>query len=143
MSTNTPTETKTYQAGLRELLGRAGAGDADALPALRRAFDQSPELAARLGDLAAHAEQALLALAAGDNLAAREAVARQAARLRGELLGAGSSPLERLLVERVALCWLSTCQADDKKRGSTELWATAQEAQGSHCVVDDLPIERL
>src|SRR5262249_38804759 len=104
---NTPpmAEAKSYPGELRALLGRAGAGDATALPALRRAFDQNPELVARLGDLAAHAEQALLALAAGDNLAAREAIARQAADLRGELLEAGSSALERLLVERVALCW--------------------------------------
>src|SRR5215831_10861913 len=97
MSTITPTEIKSYPAELKDLLDRAGAGDATALPALRRAFDDNPELAERLGDLAAHAEQALLALAAGANLAAREAIARQASKLRGELLGSGSSPLERLL----------------------------------------------
>src|SRR5205823_2136263 len=71
-----------------------------ALPALKAAFDRHPELAARLGDLAGHAEQALLALAAGDNLAAREAIARRVAALRGELSGEGRSPLERLPVQR-------------------------------------------
>src|SRR5262245_4456296 len=108
----TPTEIKSYPAELKELLERAGAGDAAALPALRRAFDENPELAKRLGDLAAHAEQALLSLAVGDNLAAREAVTRQAAKLRQELLGSGPSPLERLLVDRVALCWLAANAAE-------------------------------
>src|SRR5262249_46338127 len=108
MSTfNPPTEMKAYPAELKDLLGRAGAGDPSGLPAVRRAFDENPELAERLGDLAAHAEQALLSLAVGDNLAAREAVAKQVAELRQELLGAGASPLEGLLVERVALCWLA------------------------------------
>ena len=41
-----------------------------------------------------------------------EAMARQAAKLRTELLCAGASPLERLLVERVALCWLAACAAE-------------------------------
>src|SRR5262249_20314681 len=107
MSTfNPPREMKAYPAEVKDLLDRAGAGDPSALPALRRAFDENPELVARIGDLAAHAEQALLALAAGDNLAAREAIARQVTKLRAEMLGAGASRLERLLVERVALCWL-------------------------------------
>jgi hypothetical protein len=112
MATTVLPEEKAYPAELRALLERAGAGDAAALPALRRAFDEAPELAALLGDLAAHAEQAILTLAAGDNLAAREAIARQAAALRDELTQAGASPLERLLIQRVVLCWLAVNAAD-------------------------------
>src|SRR4051794_11325494 len=105
MSTTALPEGRAYPAELKDLLERAGAGDADALPALRRAFDESPGLAALRGDLAPPGEQAPRARAGGETRAAREAVARQAAALRDELGGAGCPPLERLLVRRISLCW--------------------------------------
>ena len=52
-------------ADLKPVLDRALAGDASALPALKAAFDRHPELVAHFGDLARHAELALLDVAAG------------------------------------------------------------------------------
>ena len=45
-------------AELRDVIARAKAGDAAALPRLREIFDRSPALAARYGDLARQAEAA-------------------------------------------------------------------------------------
>jgi hypothetical protein len=70
----------------------------------------------RLGDLAAHVERQLVALVAGPSLAASEAVTAHLARMRAELGEDSASPLERLLITRLALCWLA-CHAAEIDRG--------------------------
>jgi len=62
--------------------------------------------------LAAQAERAWIELAAGPDLLAREALARQLAALKTELAGPAPTPLERLLVERIAATWLQVNYAD-------------------------------
>src|SRR5437879_4171123 len=104
--------TKTYPPELKQLLEKAMSGDITVAPALAKAFDQNPELVAAFGDLAAHAEQALLTLAAGQNFVAREAITRQLADLRSRLTHATTTELEKLLVDRVALSWLAVSLAD-------------------------------
>jgi len=94
------------------LLKRAEQGDESAMPAIREAMKGSPGLWEQIGDLAASAERSLLQVIGGDNLYVREGVQRHLRRLRGDLLGSGSSPLERLLVERIAACWLQLQYAD-------------------------------
>ena len=42
----------------------------------------------------------------------REATTRRLASMRAELAGATPSPLEKLLVDRVVLCWLQLSYAD-------------------------------
>jgi hypothetical protein len=101
-----------YPEELKGVLERAAAGDASALPALRVAFDDHPELAAWLGDLAEHATRALLDLAAQGCVVAREALGREAAALRGRLRSEARTELERLLADRVAVCWVAAHQAD-------------------------------
>jgi hypothetical protein len=64
------------------------------------------------GDLAWQAEQSLIRAAVGEDLAAREALTRKLGLLRAELAGPSPTPLERLLVERVAACWLQLHYAD-------------------------------
>jgi hypothetical protein len=49
-----------------------------------------------------------------DNLFAREMLERQVERVKVELSGADPSPLERLLVERIACCWLQVNYAETK-----------------------------
>jgi len=51
-------------------------------------------------------QRALIDQAAGNNLVIRETLARKCAALTQELAGPTPSPLERLLVERIVLCWL-------------------------------------
>src|SRR5262245_2362601 len=90
---------------LRRVVERARQGDASVLPELRRLLDGNAELWRRVGDLARHAEEGLIGLAAGDNLLLRESVQRKVAELKAEL--APNSPLERLLVERITACWVA------------------------------------
>lgn len=89
-----------------DLWERAQNGDATALPALRALFDAEPD-AVEVVDMARQVELSLIKAAAGpQNLLIREALPRKLAAMRAELGGQGPTPLERLLVERVVLCWL-------------------------------------
>lgn len=112
MPETTRAKEKTYPAELRELLERGNRGDPTALPAIKRAFDENPEMAALLGDMVRHAEEAVLTLAAGDSVTMREAVRRQADALRGRLAAAATSELERLLIDRVCVCWVEVYYGD-------------------------------
>src|SRR5207247_1024900 len=71
-----------------------------------------PELIGRLGDLSRHAQDGLVALAAGSSLAAAEAIREHVAALRRDLGEGEGTTLEQLLVGRVALCWLSVHAAE-------------------------------
>jgi len=97
---------------IRALLTRAAGGDGEALPELRAVLDRRPELWRKLGDLAAHVELAWIGEVAGANPALAEVLARKVAALKRELGGPSPSPLERLLVDRVAACWLQVHHAD-------------------------------
>jgi hypothetical protein len=100
------------QEQIRELVRRAHDGDAGVLPRLRRLLDGRPEVWRQAGDLARHAEQCLLDLLAGRSLFAREAVERKLAELKAGLAGPEPTPLERLLVDRIGLCWLQVHSFD-------------------------------
>jgi hypothetical protein len=93
-------------AEIREVVARAKAGDAAAVPRLREVLTEHPAIWRTYGDLAAHTQQAWLNLASGKDLHLRECVARFAENLRAELTRPAASPLERLLVERAVACWL-------------------------------------
>ena len=110
MSTQTPT--KPYPAELKAVLERANAGDETVLPQLKKAFDEHPELVPHFGDMAEHAKQALLTLAAGKCLTAREAISRQMDELRTRLAATAATELERLLLDRVCVSWLWVYHAD-------------------------------
>ena len=107
-----PPEPPPATNDLAGLLDRARRGDAEALPALRAFLDDSPEVWRQAGDLAAHAQRAWVELAAGPDVLAREALGRALAALKAELAGPAPSPLERLLVERIAATWLQVHYAD-------------------------------
>ena len=104
-------EQKAYPAELKAILQRASQGDASVMPALTAAFDAHPEFLAVFGDLEKRAEEALLALATGTCLPAREAIARQLRDLRGRLNEGTGTELERLLVGRLTLDWLAAHHA--------------------------------
>ena len=97
---------------LEGLVSRALRGDREVLPALRDALDRHPALARQAGDLAARAEDAWLDLLAGQDLFTAEAVRRRLAALRAELAGPQPQPLERLVVDRIAACFLQLQYAD-------------------------------
>jgi hypothetical protein len=93
-------------ARLNDLVERAQKGDPSALPGLREILAEPTIVAALGGDLASLARDRLLSAFAGKNLLFLEAVTRQMELLRQDLLQGGSSPLERLLVDRVVCNWL-------------------------------------
>jgi hypothetical protein len=98
------------------IIAAANAGDISALPALKQALADHPELVERLGDLAAHVERGLVALVAGPSFVAAEAIAAHLARMRQELGDASASPLEKLLIKRLVLCWLACHAAELRKQ---------------------------
>jgi hypothetical protein len=91
---------------VEKLLARAHAGDASTLPMLRKLLESGP-LTEAAGNLATQVEYTLVGNAAGKDLVFKEATHRKLARMRAELAGENPTPLERLLAERVALCWLA------------------------------------
>ena len=95
----------------RKILERAQAGDETAVPALRKVLEDPVYLEA-FGDLAKQAELSFVKVAAGTNLAFREALTQKMELLRTELAGPTPTPIERLLVERVVACWLQVQDAD-------------------------------
>ena len=89
----------------RKFLERARKGDESTLPALREMLKTSRWLEA-LGNLANHAENALIHKMATKDLAVSEGLRKRLEVMRCELAGPASPPLERLLVERIVTCWL-------------------------------------
>src|SRR5262245_2533590 len=110
-ATKPPTD-KPYPDELLALLDRANRGDASEAQALQKALDLSPELVPQLGDLALHAENAIIELAAGKSLTGQVALRRHLTTLRERLSGANCSELERLLVDRVVLSWAEAHHGD-------------------------------
>jgi hypothetical protein len=97
---------------LEKIIERARKGDETTLPVLRQLF-KDPRAVDRLGgDLARQAEYSLIRAAAGKDAALREALERKLELLRADLAGPAPTPLERLLVERVAACWLQLHYAE-------------------------------
>jgi hypothetical protein len=90
---------------LRKVLERAQRGDETTLPALRELLKE-PHMVEACGNLAAHAETALIRKFAGKDLAVSEGLRRKLGCLRAELAGPTPTPLERMLVGRVVACWL-------------------------------------
>lgn len=114
MSNQSQTEKSETSAGadLAQLLSRAEKGDLTVLPLLRRVLDETPALWQGYGDLALQAQAALVKLAAGNNLRLGESLMRKLEALKAELQGESPSPLDQLLTDRVAACWLQVSYYD-------------------------------
>jgi hypothetical protein len=100
------------QADLTQLVQRGMTGDRTVLPAIRQLLDTQPILWHGVESLAERVEQAWMELLSGSDLVAQEILRRQLQILKYELEGPAPTPLERLLVERIAVCWLEVQQAD-------------------------------
>jgi hypothetical protein len=97
---------------IQELVRRAEQGDATAMPQLSAILDMAPSRWKRYGQLGARVEALWLNLMAGQNLMLRESWRRQLEELKSDLAGESASPLEHLLVDRVAASWLQVQCAD-------------------------------
>jgi hypothetical protein len=103
-----PPRTGVDEKGLQEMVQRAEQGDTSALRTLQEALGPRSPFWRRYAELALDAEAAWLQLAGGDNLVLAEGLKSKLTELKADLGGPSSSPLERLLIERAALCWLET-----------------------------------
>jgi hypothetical protein len=65
-----------------------------------------------LGNLSLQVEASLIKDVAGTDLAFKEGLGHKMSKLRSDLAGPDAEPLERLLAERIALCWLSVHDAE-------------------------------
>jgi|SRR5262245_14251648 len=101
-----------YSEAMRALLQRAQQGDASVLVELRALLDERPALWQRLGNLTGHVEEALLDVAAGKSLLARESIRRRMESLRAELSVPPLTPVEKLLIDRVVIGWVQCSLAD-------------------------------
>ena len=93
----------------------AGEGDERAAAALLQACREVPRLWEFLAVLPSHAERAwadLLAGSGADAEFARRVIEQDIARKRKEAAGDHPTPLEGLLADRVALCWVAAQHAD-------------------------------
>ncbi|HEU5349524.1 MAG TPA: hypothetical protein VFU63_13015 [Ktedonobacterales bacterium] len=79
---------------------------------LRAMLDAHPEVVRTAGDLPRDAHLAMTRALVGSDVGSPELFARRAAQVRAELEGAHPSPLERLLCERIATCWLAVYLLD-------------------------------
>jgi hypothetical protein len=128
--TKKPTEpAESGQRDLWAIVRRAEKGDESTLPALRQALAAHGGLVESAGNLARQVQATLVGNAAGKNLLFRESLMAKVDRLRADLAGPDPTPLENLLADRIALCWLSLhdaearfAQAEDLTFKQAEFW---------------------
>lgn len=105
-----PTPRAPAAVDKKDVIERAQRGDHSALPALKGILDAGRyALAEGVAELA---HNAVLGRLAGKDLVCRELLKRDVTRLAAELAGGDPTPLERLLAERSALCWLDATTLD-------------------------------
>jgi hypothetical protein len=101
-----------YTPEMVAILDRACQGDERIVHQLRQLLAEHPELVDQFGNLARHAEEAFLNVLASSSLLGKEAVRIHLANLKEELGQSSASPLENLLISRIAVTWLQLHQAD-------------------------------
>lgn len=109
-----------------KLVRRAEKGDAKAVAEVRAACKREPKLWDIIGvDIARVTRDSFICLLASDNLIAQDLLHRELDTMEKDLLGVYASPLERLLVERICLCYLQVQHAEityaHKAKGSISL----------------------
>jgi hypothetical protein len=106
--------TKLSERRLLEL-GRRAEEEPAALAELKAYFADKPQdwekFCRGFGDLARTAEEWFVAKIT-DSPLVREGIGRNLDALGGELLGPNPTPLERLLVERIRICWIHMQHAE-------------------------------
>jgi hypothetical protein len=110
----------------------AAAGDERASQALIEACQTVPRLWEILSTLSSLAVRSWVNLLAPERPGAeivRRTIEKEIERKRSEVAGADPSPLERLLAERVALCWLAATFADAEYARNLKAGMSIQEGE--------------
>ena len=97
---------------IERLERKANGGDKKALSELRKHYDQHPEIWREVGDMARHLALTTISNMVGNNLAVRECLLRRVDEIKEEAAGLNPSPLEMLLAERIAVCWVQLQHAE-------------------------------
>jgi hypothetical protein len=84
-------------------------------------LDEFPEIWQHYGDLGGLCEQAWVEQISGPDLRLRESLRYKLNAFKKGLAGPTPSPMETLLVERAAICWLQTAHADLLEASATSL----------------------
>jgi hypothetical protein len=92
---------------LASILSRAESGQPKSVKEAKAELDRVPNGWENLGNVSKQALLLLVDGACSSNPVRGEAIRRQADALKVELAGPNSSTLERLLADRVALCWVA------------------------------------
>jgi hypothetical protein len=96
-----------------QLLERAKAGDESVTEQVRELMMICPEFAESLGgDLEQITERLLSTAVAGEDIPFREAIKHKMKVLRRDLAGPTTTPIEKLLIDRIVICWLQVQMAD-------------------------------
>jgi len=110
------------------VLTKAQEGDTSVLSQLQAMFrEDGPPLVEFLGNMAALVESNLLSGMFGKDLATKEGLKRKLALLREGLAGPDPAPIERLLAERAAFCWLTVYEYERQYANSRNLPAKQAE----------------
>jgi hypothetical protein len=102
-----PVESGTSYDSLKILVEQAQQGDTTILPIIRTLLDQVPELWDDSRVLAHQVERSWVHALSGQDLLSKEIIEREVEGLRSQLLGPHPTPLEKLLVDRICVCWLA------------------------------------
>ena len=111
MAKTSKVDRKTAGSDLNALVARCDRGDEKALAELREKLWQAPELT-KVYDLVHNTERRWMEKCFGDQHTVKEFMATELRKMRRELAGPDPTPLERLLADRIALCWLQLQYAD-------------------------------
>ena len=105
-------ETVAVGVNLARLMSKAQQGDQAAMKELRAAVPSDEVFWDSVGDVARATVETQLRILYGEDLVFREGLKRRLAKMREELAGPGCAPLERLLADRIVICWLQLQYAD-------------------------------
>ena len=107
-----PTESGMAYDSLKSLVEQAQCGDISILPVIRHWLDQVPEVWNDSHVLAQQVERSWITALSGQDLMSKEIFDREVQGLRAQLLGTQPTPLEKLLADRIAVCWLAVQHAE-------------------------------
>jgi hypothetical protein len=113
----------TQAQALQELIKRASDGNEVCLRGLRTFLDNHPDVWEIAGNVAALAEKHWVEVLANGNALAELSIPRKLKALKAELLGSDPTPLERLLVDVIAVTFLAAEQGEiaaTRQEGSTQ-----------------------
>ncbi len=91
---------------LQAILQRASAGDRSVLPLLKKVLDENPRIWADCYKATALVEQGWLDRIAASNLLLGQSIRRQVEALKKDLGAESCSALQKILIDRIAACWL-------------------------------------